>query len=59
MIVITGGAGFIGSTLAQTLIDEELIIIDKFNDINQRSYLSKIPGARLVNLKDCKSILNF
>ena len=59
MIVITGGAGFIGSTLAKTLVDKELIIIDIFNDVKQRNYLSKIPGARLVNLKDCKSILGY
>ena len=59
MIVITGGAGFIGSTLAKTLADKELIIIDIFNDVKQRNYLSKIPGARLVNLKDCKSILGY
>ena len=58
MIVITGGAGFIGSSLAQTLIDKEIIIIDTFKDIKQTVYLSKIPGARLVNPKDCKSILN-
>ena len=46
MIVITGGAGFIGSTLAQTLIDEELIIIDKsmilIKDLIYRKFLSKI-----------------
>lgn len=59
MIVITGGAGFIGSTLAQKLIDRELIIFDTFNDSKQRSYLSKIPSVRLVNIKDCKSVLNY
>ena len=59
MIVITGGAGFIGSTLAKTLLDQELIIIDTFKDIEQKIYLTEIPGARLVNLKDCKSILNY
>lgn len=59
MIVITGGGGFIGSTLAKTLIDDELIIIDTFNDFDQKIYLSEIPGARLVSLKDCKSILNY
>ena len=45
MIVITGGAGFIGSTLAKTLLDQELIIIDTFKDIEQRTYLTGIPGA--------------
>ncbi len=59
MIVITGGAGFIGSTLAKTLIDQELIIIDTFKNIEQRIYLTEIPGVRLVNLKDCKPILNY
>ena len=59
MIVITGGAGFIGSTLAKTLLDQELIIIDTFKDIDQKVYLTEIPGARLVNLKDCKSVLNY
>tara|TARA_B100001057_G_scaffold491888_1_gene583119 strand:- start:29 stop:991 length:963 start_codon:yes stop_codon:yes gene_type:complete len=58
MIVITGGAGFIGSTLAKSLINEELIIIDNFKDGEQKIYLDEITGARLVNLKDCKSILN-
>ena len=58
MIVITGGAGFIGSTLAKTLLDDDLIIIDTFKDIEQKIYLSEILGARLVSLKDCKSILN-
>ena len=59
MIVITGGAGFIGSTLAKTLLNQELIIIDTFKDIEQRIYLTEILGARLVSLKDCKSILNY
>ena len=59
MIVITGGAGFIGSTLAKTLLNQELIIIDTFKDIEQKIYLTEIPGARLVNLKDCKLILNY
>ncbi|MDC0961095.1 NAD-dependent epimerase/dehydratase family protein [Candidatus Pelagibacter sp.] len=59
MIVITGGAGFIGSTLAKTFLDKDLIIIDMFNDSEQKIYLNEIPGARLVNLKDCKSTLNY
>ena len=59
MIVITGGAGFIGSTLAKTVLNQELIIIDTFKDNEQKVYLTEIPGARLVNLKDCKSVLNY
>ena len=59
MIVITGGAGFIGSTFAKTFIGKDLIIIDTFNDIEQKIYLNEIPGARLVNLNECKSTLNY
>jgi ADP-L-glycero-D-manno-heptose 6-epimerase len=58
MIVITGGCGFIGSTLAETLLDHDVIIIDTFKNFQQRAYLSEIPGARLVSLKDCVSVLN-
>ena len=59
MIVITGGAGFIGSTFAKTFIGEDLIIIDTFNDIEQKIYLNEISGTRLVNLNECKSTLNY
>ena len=60
MIVITGGAGFIGSILAKSLSkSEEILIIDTFKDIEQKRYLSEVPGSRLVSLKDCKSLLNF
>ena len=60
MIVITGGAGFIGSTLAKSLSkNEEILIIDTFKDIEQKRYLSEVPGSRLVSLKDCKSLLNY
>jgi ADP-L-glycero-D-manno-heptose 6-epimerase len=57
MIVITGGAGFIGSTLAKELSSEELIILDRFSDNIQKLYLDEIPNARLVNLSDSKDIL--
>jgi len=59
MIVITGGAGFIGSTLAKTFHNEELLIIDCFKDIEQKKYLSDFFGARLISLKDCKPILEY
>jgi len=59
MIVITGGAGFIGSSLAENIPTEELLIIDVFNDNNQKKYLNKITNARLVNLKNCRPILNY
>ena len=57
MIVITGGAGFIGSTLAKELSSEELIILDRFSDNIQKLYLDEFPNARLVNLSDSKDIL--
>ena len=58
MIVITGGAGFIGSTLAKKFNGKDLILIDKFLDIKQRKYISQASGARLVRLQECKEILN-
>lgn len=57
MIVITGGAGFIGSTLANSLKDEELIIIDIFSNIEQIKYLNKSNTVRLIPLSECKSTL--
>jgi len=57
MIIITGGAGFIGSTLAKELCSEELIILDRFSDNIQKLYLDEFPNARLVNLSDSKDIL--
>jgi len=58
MIVITGGSGFIGSTLAESLAEHELIIIDTFFNLEQKKYLDNIFGARLVVLNECKSILD-
>ena len=57
MIVITGGAGFIGSTLAKELSSEELIIIDIYSDNIQKLYLEEISNARLVNISNSKDIL--
>ncbi len=58
MIVITGGAGFIGSNLASDLNkDFELLIVDeldkqtsKFNNISQIKYLDCIDKASFLNL---------
>lgn len=58
MIVITGGAGFIGSSIAKNFRSEEIIIIDTFKDKEQRLYLHEFTGARLVNLSDSKFILD-
>jgi ADP-L-glycero-D-manno-heptose 6-epimerase len=58
MIVITGGAGFIGSTLAKTLATEKLIIIDTFSNIEQKNYLNNIFGARLVHLNESAFVLD-
>lgn len=58
MIVITGGAGFIGSTLAKKFDVKDLILIDKFSDAIQRKYINQVSGARLVRLQECKQILN-
>ena len=57
MIVITGGAGFIGSSLAKKFHHEEIIIIDTFKNKEQKSYLNEIPGARLVDLLDSRLVL--
>ena len=39
MIVITGGAGFIGSTLAKSLSkNEEILIIDIFKDRTKKIF---------------------
>lgn len=59
MIVVTGGAGFIGSTLVDSLQDEEIIIIDTFSNNFQKYYLPYNNGnIRLVNLRNCNSVLN-
>tara|TARA_B100000768_G_scaffold57530_1_gene55810 strand:+ start:381 stop:1358 length:978 start_codon:yes stop_codon:yes gene_type:complete len=59
MIVITGGAGFIGSTLANSLKDQELIIIDTFtNNLQKDNLLFNDGNIRLVNLADSKEILD-
>ena len=59
MIVITGGAGFIGSTLANSLKDQELIIIDTFtNNFQKDNLLFNNGNIRLVNLSDSKEILD-
>ncbi len=52
-ILVTGGAGFIGSNLARKLIDrgDEVVIIDNFNDY----YNPQLKRDRIKNiLKDCK-----
>ena len=43
MIVITGGGGFIGSTLAKNLEGHELIIVDTFLSLDQKNTLSMFP----------------
>ena len=58
MIVITGGAGFIGSTLAKKFDGKDLMLIDKFSDAIQRKYINQVSGARLVRIQECKQILN-
>jgi len=58
MIVITGGAGFIGSTLANFFRDEEIIIIDCYEKNLQHYYLTQVNiNTRFVNLDDCISAL--
>jgi len=59
MIVVTGGAGFIGSTLVNSFKDEEIIIIDTFSHNSQKYYLPYTNGnIRLVNLKNCDLVLD-
>ncbi len=59
MIVVSGGAGFIGSTLVNSLVDEEIIIIDTFSNNLQHEYLIPRDGnIRLVNLNNCSEILD-
>jgi ADP-L-glycero-D-manno-heptose 6-epimerase len=59
MIVITGGSGFIGSTLANTLVDEEILIVDTFSNNFQHQLLNNSGNVRLINLSNCKEVLQF
>lgn len=59
MIVVTGGAGFIGSTLVNSFVNEEIIIIDTFSNNLQHQYLILSDGnIRLANLNNCTEILD-
>ena len=59
MIVVTGGAGFIGSTLINSFADEEIILIDSFSNDAQKAYINHAGGnIRLVDISNCINILD-
>ena len=57
MIIVTGGAGFIGSNLAHTLLSNgnEVVVIDNFNIFNR--YFPKYSKQYFIKLK--KAIENY
>ena len=59
MIVVTGGAGFIGSTLINSFADEEIILIDSFSNEAQKAYINQAGGnIRLVDISNCMNVLD-
>ena len=60
MILITGGAGFIGSNLHASLIyrDLETVIVDRLGSGEKWRNISKHPPARLIHPEDFEDFLN-
>ena len=53
MIIVTGGAGFIGSNIAQELSKtNKVVICDKLNDPVKKKNISSIKGIKVIKIQE-------
>ena len=53
MIIITGGAGFIGSNIAQELSKKNRVVIcDKLNDPIKKKNIASVKGKKIIKINE-------
>ena len=58
MIIVTGGAGFIGSNIAQELSKtNKVVICDKLNDPAKKKNISSIKGIKIIKIEEIFSFV--
>ena len=58
MIIVTGGAGFIGSNIAQELSKtSKVVICDKLNDPVKKKNIGSIKGIEIIKIQEIFSFV--
>ena len=59
MIIVTGGAGFIGLNIAQELSKtNKVVICDKLNDPAKKKNISSIKGIKIIKIEEIFSFVS-